>query len=93
MSIQKNTRAPSALEDLTMCDWDVPTLGEVVTMSEACVLWGKSRNAIKNAILTRKLAGRKAFTGGDWLITVTSLTEVYGKLSSEKDVLSWLKSK
>ena len=93
--IERNTRAPKMLPnwELAMSEYHEAILGEIVTLSEACLIWGKSRNALKNAVLTHKIAGRRAFTGGDWLVSVASLITVYGKPSEEKDVLSWLKSK
>jgi hypothetical protein len=91
----RTTRAPKMLPnwELSMCEYSNPILGEIVTMSEACVIWGKSKNAIKNAVLTHRIEGRKSFTGGDWLLSVASVIEYYGKPSDEKDMLSWLKSK
>lgn len=94
MSVQKSNRAPSVLPqwELAMCEWSEPMLGEVVTLSEACIIWQKSRTAIKNAVLTHRITGRKAFTGGDWLLSVASLIEYYGKPSEEKDILSCLRN-
>lgn len=82
--------------ELVICDWSMPILGEVVTLSEACVMWGKSKNALKNAALTQKVAARKSFTGGDWLVSVESMVKVYGQpvvFEDEKDILSWLKNR
>lgn len=92
---ERSNRAPQVLPtwELAMCEWSMPILGEVVTLSEACIIWGKSRNAVKNAVLTHRVTGRKAFTGGDWLLSVASLMEFYGKPSEEKDMLTCLKSK
>lgn len=73
-----------------MCDYSDPALGEVVSLGEACVIWKKSRNALKNACLVGRLESRKTLTGGSWLITTVSLTREYGK--PEKDILSCLKS-
>lgn len=93
----RKDREPTVLSEdqLIMCDWDNPLLGEVVTLSEACVLFGKKRNSLKNAVLTHKLQARRSFTGGDWLITLSSLINKYGKpltLDNGKDILTWLKS-
>lgn len=73
-----------------MSDYKDPVLGEVVTIGEAMKIWGKSRNAIKNACLVRAVDARLSITGGAWLITVVSLTQRYGKPT--KDILSCLKS-
>lgn len=76
-------------EELVMCDWSDPSLGEVVTLSEACLMWEKSQTAMKQACFVH-LKARKSFSGGSWLISVASLIEHYGK--PEKDILSCLKS-
>lgn len=85
-----NREVEQIKDQYPMSDYKDPLLGEVVTIGEAMLLWKKSRNAIKNACLTRGVEARVSLTGGAWLITVSSLVERYGK--PEKDVLQCLKS-
>ncbi len=77
-------------DQLIMCDWSAPVLGMVVTLSEASLMWDKSHGALKNAVLMRKLEARRAFSGGDWLVTVSSLEKLWGK--PQENILLCLKS-
>lgn len=52
-------------------------LGEVVTLSEACILTDASRGAIVNHCITRKISFRRSITGGEWLIDLNSLINHY----------------
>lgn len=66
---------------------DVFQLYQVVTLPEACELWGIPRNSIINAIDTSTgnepddLVYRKS--GSAWLITVASLTRRWGAPSRD----------
>lgn len=89
--MSRTTRTPHLLDEagLEMCRWTTPVLAEVVTLSEAVVMFGKSVTAIKQAIYTHKVDARLSFTGGTWIITLESLIRRYGQPT--KDVLSCLK--
>lgn len=63
-----------------------PCLKRVVTLGEATVLSGKSRTALINAVVRERLVGRRSITGGEWLIELQSLIEVY----PETEVKLWL---
>lgn len=79
--------------DLTMCDWQDPVLAEVVTLAEACILFDRSQGAIKNVCLIGHVAARRSFTGGSWLISLTSLVKHYGAITPERDFLCQTKTK
>lgn len=54
-------------------------LGDVITMSEAELLWNKTRDTLYLAWALRKLEARKALTDGAVLFTVRSLIILYGE--------------
>jgi hypothetical protein len=58
--------------------YDDKILSLVVTRSEAKKMWGKSATSLDLALAKGKLSGRKSFTDGAVLITVASLTALYG---------------
>lgn len=62
-----------------LCEFDDPTLIPVVTLSEACLMWGKSETAVKTAMYKGQIAGRKPITGGDWLLSRVSLIKHWGQ--------------
>lgn len=51
----------------------------VVTIPEACKLWGMSRTAIYNQYNVGRVRGRKMITGGGYLLLVSDLLAVYGQ--------------
>jgi excisionase family DNA binding protein len=53
-----------------------PKLAELVTVSEASALWGRSRDTIYGHIARGNLAARQS--GTIWLISKDSLIELYG---------------
>lgn len=55
-----------------------PKLAQVITVAEACFLWHKSRSTLEHHLLRYKLDGRKALTGGSWLVTYESMEKLYG---------------
>lgn len=61
-----------------LCEYDHPVLATVCTLAEASYLWHISPAGLRDAIYRHKLDARKSFTGGDWLITVSSLEKRYG---------------
>lgn len=66
-------------------------LGDVVTLSEAELLFKKHRSTIERAILKDKLETRKAITGGTILITIRSLIARWGE--PDNDIIESLQQK
>lgn len=62
----------------TMCYFDDLRLLGIVTLSEACFMWGKTRKTVYLRLLKGDLVGRRAFTGGDYLLLVDSLIDLWG---------------
>lgn len=58
-------------------------LGQVVTLPEACLLWGKSRSTLIMALAKMQIRGRRSLTDGSWLITFESMERRYGRPNSE----------
>ena len=56
-----------------------PTLMCVVTISEASVMWDKTRKSIQVRIDKGDLAARKSTTGGSILISAASLRRLWGE--------------
>lgn len=73
-----------------VCEYDHPILATMCTLHEACFMWQRSETAVRNDMYRRKLDARKSFTGGDWLISVSSLEKLYGK--PKEDTLWQLQS-
>jgi len=73
-------------DDTVFSEWDNPVLVDVITLSEASLMWGMYPGGIKQAIFTGKLSARRAITGGTWLISYVSMVKVYG--NPRKDLLS-----
>lgn len=55
-----------------------PALGEVVTLPEAVLLWGRNKDTVIRACERCMLERRTSLTGGTTLITVASLIKLYG---------------
>lgn len=72
----------------SVCAFEDPTLVPVVTLSEACLMWEKSETAMMHAILKGKINARRAFTGGDWLLSRVSVIRRYGQ--PKKDIVCQL---
>jgi hypothetical protein len=62
-----------------LCEFYDATLICVVTLSEACYMWGKSETAVRTAMYKHQIQGRKPITGGDWLISRVSLVNRWGE--------------
>lgn len=58
--------------------FDDSLLGQVVTIQEVVWMWQKSKTAIMHHIYTNKIRGRKAVTGGVWLLSFASVVELWG---------------
>lgn len=61
------------------CQFEDETLISVVSLREACIMWGKSETALRNAMIKGHVQCRKGFTGGDWLLSRHSLIKHYGQ--------------
>jgi hypothetical protein len=59
--------------------YDNALLGQVVTLAEACEMWGKSRTAMVNQIEKGRIASRRAVSGGTRLLVVADIIDIYGK--------------
>ena len=59
--------------------YDNALLGQVVTLAEACEMWGKSRTAMVNQIEKGRIASRRAVSGGTRLLVVSDIIDIYGK--------------
>jgi hypothetical protein len=79
-------------DDETMASWDDPILAEVVTLAEASLIVNRHSQAIKQAIYIGKVKGRRARTGGTWLISLPSLIAHYEPKTQIKDILTCLRS-
>ena len=85
-----NTVRPMT-DHLNKARFDDPALMCMVTLTEAAYMWNKSETAITNACLKRQISWRRAFTGGNILISYHSIVKHYGQ--PVKDELSCLLSK
>lgn len=61
------------------CRFDDETLAATVTLSEACLMWGKSETTMTFAIHSGKIKARRSFTGGEWLLSRHSIVKRYGQ--------------
>jgi hypothetical protein len=59
--------------------FDDPTLCAVVTISEACAMWDKSRRYLQVLLDRGQINGRKSTTGGSILISRASLVRKLGE--------------
>lgn len=66
-------------------------LASVVTKSEAANLWDKAESTIEMQIAKGRLKARTSLSGGAVLITVASLTALWGKPVS--NALAWAQDK
>lgn len=72
---------------LVLKTWENVNLSRVITLSEACILFNRSKTAIKFQIDKGNIMARGSITGGDILIDLESISKLY-KL--ERDDLTWL---
>lgn len=54
-------------------------LGEVVTVPEILILWGKARITVDRAVMRGELEARTAITGGSMLVTYRSVVALWGE--------------
>lgn len=59
-----------------------PVLASVITLTEASALWNVSTTYIRNMIREGNIEGRKAITGGTWLVTTSSCIVCLGMLQN-----------
>ncbi len=59
--------------------YDNAVLGQVITLAEAIVMWGKSRTAFINQIEKGRIASRRAVSGGTRLLVVADIIKLYGQ--------------
>jgi hypothetical protein len=81
----KQTRLDIELTNLTAdqlpadCRYTSLLLGEVTTVNEAALLFGKGKSTVYIAVERGKLEYRRGLTGGALLITMRSLIKLWGE--------------
>ena len=65
--------------DISDLEYSNPVLAEVITLTEACWLWGKSKKTFLYAIWRDNIDARKSLTGGNWMIATSSAVTHFGE--------------